>query len=355
MNDNDININISVIIPAYNCERTIHRTLKSILNQQQAPAEIIIINDGSTDNTEEICEKYSAKYKNIKVINLKKNKGVSNARNVGIKFTKGNYIHFVDADDTIEDNIYSIVSKKLKKNRVDCIEFGSNFVIENEKKIIEKRHIEKDLLCLNKNNIADFLKTLTYKDKERVLNVIWNKIYSKKTIADNNIKFDMNINLGEDFLFNCSFFSQMTSYSEIHDCLYNYFKNQANNLTSKFREDVLTRRKKIYFAWINLYKKYNIYNFKGESYFEKYEGKMLYYSLYSIFSPNCKLNNKDKEEFLGRIINDQHSCYITKYLKFGIEKKLLKLKKITMLFNYMKIKTKIKKIIKEKLNRRGYD
>lgn len=353
MNDN--NINISVIIPAYNCEKTIPKTLKSILHQQQAPMEIIIINDGSTDNTGEMCKKYSAKYKNIKVIDLKKNKGVSNARNVGIKFAKGNYIHFVDADDTVEENIYSIVLKELKKNRVECIEFGSNFVIENGKKIIEKRHIEKDLLCTNKNNIADFLKTLTYKDKERVLNVIWNKIYSKKTIDDNNIKFDMNINLGEDFLFNCDFFSQMTSYSEIHDCLYNYFKNQVNNLTSKFREDVLVRRKKIYFAWINLYKEYSIYSFKGKSYFEKYEGKMLYYSLYSIFSPNCKLNNKEKKEFLGKIINDQHSYYIIKYLKFGIEKELLKLKKINMLFNYMKIKTKIKILIKEKLNRRGYD
>ena len=261
----------------------------------------------------------------------------------------------MDADDTVKNNIYSVIIKTLNKETVDCIEFGCTFVSGNDFNIIEERYINKDTLCIDKECIANFLLSLKYSDKERMLNVIWNKIYSKEIIDKNNIRFDEKINLGEDFLFNCQYFAKMSSYFEIKDCLYNYYQNQTNNLTSKFRKDILVRRKKIYSAWIKLYQDYNIYQAKGETYFAKYEGKMLYYSLYTIFSPNCYLNNNEKREFLKEIINDQHSHYIIKYLKFGIEKILIKNKKASVLFSYMKIKVIIKNIIKKKLNRRSYE
>lgn len=341
--------NISVVIPAYNCEQTISKTLKSILNQQQQPMEIIIVNDGSTDNTKELCEKYSNEYENVKVINLKNNKGVSNARNTGVLHAKGNYIHFVDSDDTVENNIYFVANEHLKKGNIDCLEFGSNFIYKN--KILEKRYIKDEIYCENKNRIADFLQDMTYDDKERVLNVVWNKIYKKEVIVKNNITFNNKINLGEDFLFNCCFFEKMNSYLEINKCLYNYYKNQEGNLTSKFRTDVIMRRKIIYDAWVNLYKNYDIYHIKGESYFEEYEGKLLYYSLYTIFSPNCDLNNIEKEKFLKSIINNEHSKFLNSYLKRGIEKKIIEHSNEKLLLKYMRIKIAVKSIIKKAINK----
>ena len=344
------NINISVIIPAYNCEKTIPRTLESILNQKRLPLEIIVVNDGSKDATSKICKQYTNKYKIIKLFDLKTNKGVSNARNIGIQHANGSYVHFIDADDTIDENLYEIAIKTLNNAKVDCLEFGCNFVHKNI--VIESRHITQNIYCNNKKQIAEFLKSLTYSDKERVLNVIWNKIYSKKSIIKNNIQFNKEIDLGEDFLFNCSFFEKMNSYIEIKNCLYNYYKNQEGNLTSKFRTDVIKRATTVYEAWTNLYKKYNIYKLKGEDYFAKYEGKLLYYALYTVLSSNCKLSTIGKEKFIQNIITNEHSKYIKYYLKNGIEKKLIEHSNAKALLKYMQMKMYTKSIIKKIIRRR---
>ena len=103
---------VSVIIPVYNGEKTIEKCINSIINQSYKDLEIIIVNDGSTDNTYEICQKYSQKDDRIQVIN-QENKGVCLARNIGIKFSKGDYIQFVDSDDWLEPSIIA-----------DCINFG---------------------------------------------------------------------------------------------------------------------------------------------------------------------------------------------------------------------------------------
>ena len=92
---------ISVIIPAYNAEDTIKKTVKDVLTQTYKDFELIIVNDGSTDSTQEICEKIEKKDSRVKVFN-QKNGGLSNARNNGIKLATGNYITLIDADDRVE-------------------------------------------------------------------------------------------------------------------------------------------------------------------------------------------------------------------------------------------------------------
>ena len=325
MNNNQI----SVIIPVYNSEKTIKKTLESIVSQDVKPLEVIIINDASIDNTENICKVYEKKYSYIKLISLKRNQGVSNARNQGISFASGEFIHFVDSDDTLTKNMYSKVYEYLEKYKVDILSTGANFVCESDDNILEKRNIVLNRLCKNKKEIAKYLEEFSYKDKERVLNVIWNKIYSSKIIKENNIRFNNSIDLGEDFLFNCEYFKKINNFLEIKECLYNYYKNQDDNLTSKFRTDILKRRKLIYEAWINLY-----------------EGKMMYFSLYTVFSENCKLTEQQKERFLKSLINDEHAKYINYYLKFGIEKKLINSKSGNKLYKYMQTKSNLKKYIK---------
>lgn len=113
-------IKISVIIPIYNVEQYLSQCLDSIINQTYTNLEIILINDGSTDNSKKICNQYKLLDSRIIVIH-KSNKGLSDARNTGIKIATGDYISFVDADDFIDENMYTILSKKINTTNADII------------------------------------------------------------------------------------------------------------------------------------------------------------------------------------------------------------------------------------------
>lgn len=106
---------ISVVIPAYNVESCINRSVSSVLNQSFDDLEVIIIDDGSNDRTPSICDELAKKDHRVKVLH-QKNSGVSEARNVGIRHSLGKYIFFLDADDWLDLNYFKIVSKELKKD-----------------------------------------------------------------------------------------------------------------------------------------------------------------------------------------------------------------------------------------------
>ena len=109
-----MNPEISIIVPVYNVEKYLKRCIDSILNQSFTDFELILVDDGSTDNSGEIIDEYAIKDERIKVIH-KENGGLSSARNVGIEYSKGNYIAFVDSDDYINKNMYKILYKNAIK------------------------------------------------------------------------------------------------------------------------------------------------------------------------------------------------------------------------------------------------
>ncbi|BFK82357.1 hypothetical protein I3900191A7_25020 [Clostridium baratii] len=337
------NIKISIIIPVYNSEKFLNNTIESIIKQNLKNVELILINDCSTDSSGNICEFYKRNFKWIKYIELKENKGVGHARNIGLDMATGDYIHFIDSDDTLVENSYDKLFRNLNNNKIDLVTTGSN-IIENNK-IIEIRNIDENIFLNNINEIGKYLDNFELKDKDRVLNVIWNKLYSTDIIKRNNLRFDEEINLGEDFIFNCNYFKYINTFMESNICMYNYYKRYTGNLTTKFRLDVLSRRKRIYKEWTDLYNYYNLLNCDKKRKFEKIEGFLMYHSLYTIFSKNCNLNQKEKKQFLDEMIADEHINFVLKYKEKGIEYKYIKNKNINKLYNYMKIKISIKKII----------
>lgn len=127
---------LSIIIPAYNAEKTLERSLKSILEQNSKNIEIVIINDGSTDGTEEIAQKYIKKNRDIISYYKKENTGVADTRNYGIKKAKGKYIMFLDADDYVDVHLYAIINQYIEKD-IDLIKFKLQRVDEHGE-ILEK-------------------------------------------------------------------------------------------------------------------------------------------------------------------------------------------------------------------------
>ena len=163
---------VSVIVPFYNVEKYIDKCLNSLVNQTLEDIEIIIVNDGSKDNSETIAKEYASKYKNKIVYLEKENGGLSDARNYAMPYATGEYIAFLDSDDYVEFDMYEQMYKKAKKENADIVE--CNFLWEYPNETIES-------------------KGRIYKDKYDILLnarvVAWNKLIKRELIEKTKIKF----------------------------------------------------------------------------------------------------------------------------------------------------------------------
>lgn len=184
----------SVIIPCYNVENYIARTINSVLDQTFNDFEIILVNDGSVDNTGKILDEYLKKDTRIKVIH-QKNKGVSEARNTGIREAKGEYIYFLDGDDIINENLLLKADEIFKTQEVSYISFGYKMIYEDGK-------LKKDYCNPNYNNqiflSKEFLTLFFYK---KINQHICSFIVEKNIIKKNFLKFNPQLIRGEDLDF----------------------------------------------------------------------------------------------------------------------------------------------------------
>lgn len=225
---------ITVVIPAYNCESTIRRCVESILNQSYSKLEIILINDGSTDNTEEICEEIASTDDRI-IFFSNKNMGVSLTRNMGISFARGEYITFVDGDDYIEKDMYSKMLESIKKHNSDICVCGYNTVTDKSSQLhslpfdteyLDREEIEKTYVPLLIGNSSN----------KSIIGSCWCCLYASRIIK--KIPFLREIKLQEDTLFNIESFldKETRKVSFVNEGFYNYYF-VSNSATNKYRED----------------------------------------------------------------------------------------------------------------------
>lgn len=192
---NSENIKFSIIIPVYNVEKFLDKCLQTVCQMNLENKEIILINDGSTDNSKDILQKYKEKNtKNIKIIS-QKNQGISKARNVGMESSTGEYILFIDSDDFIDPKETEKILNEAYEAKVDIL-IGNFYEYFSDENIVEKPFIKSSL-----DEIYNGMKVFEYSDKEKYFSdVVWNKVYRKKFLMDNNLFFKEKL-LHEDTLF----------------------------------------------------------------------------------------------------------------------------------------------------------
>ncbi|WP_297481047.1 glycosyltransferase [uncultured Photobacterium sp.] len=179
-----MNPKISVIIAAYNAETHIRDTIESLLSQTYTNLEIIIIDDGSTDSTSNIINTISQNNINVKIKRIENN-GVSNARNIGINIAQGEYISFLDADDIIDNDFYAELYNQSNNKNIVCAQNIYNmYSLNNIKPWPNNLKLQSDFF------------------KNRICVYVWGKLYKKNFLDENMIRFDSDIKIGEDFLFN---------------------------------------------------------------------------------------------------------------------------------------------------------
>ncbi|UMB60335.1 glycosyltransferase [Lutibacter sp. A80] len=208
---------LSVIVPVYNVEDYLHKCIDSIINQTFHHLEIILVNDGSTDTSAQICDNYAKKDTRIKVIH-QSNAGVSVARNKGIEIAMGEYITFIDSDDFIEEDFIETLYTTSKKNNLDIV--ISNFHKEQEEIINERKSNFSTTKVFDRLEIQE--KIIPFFLKEDGLNSCCNKIYKADLIKNNAINFPIGITNGEDALFNLQCFNKATKVQFINYAGYYY-------------------------------------------------------------------------------------------------------------------------------------
>lgn len=210
---------ISIIIPIYNSEKYLDRCIESIVNQTYKNLEIILINDGSSDNCPKICDAWAKKDNRIKVIH-KENEGVSIARNIGINNSKGEYITFIDSDDYIDSKMYEKMLEKL--NNTDTKLCFCDINIVNFDQTITKFNFNNETIITKK----DFFETVFNNNAMNF--AVWNKLISRKLIG--NIRFDSNIYIREDALFLFECIEKIDKICYLNECLYFYQMDSNSTL-----------------------------------------------------------------------------------------------------------------------------
>lgn len=241
MRDTDL---ISIVIPVYNMEKRVEKCLQTVIGQTYQNLEIIVVNDGSTDGSLQICRSFEKIDDRVHVID-KKNEGVSAARNTALDIISGNYVAFIDSDDYVSDNYIQMLYETLKKNNADIVECGA--VVVNEStgtsgKILPRFQVEN-----NQNQIVS-----AFCRNEGANDYLWNKLFKKELFDE--IRFS-NFKCSEDFEILCHIFQKSSKIVSLNAPLYYYIRNDNSIGLSSFSEkkiDVIKARESIYQYYLSI-------------------------------------------------------------------------------------------------------
>ena len=212
---------ISVIIPVYNVEKYIKRCLDSVINQTYENLEIILVDDGTPDNSGVICDEYAKKDERIKVIH-KENGGLSSARNAGLDIAKGEYISFIDSDDYISDNFIERLYENLSENGAEIAQCGFKRTAKDSE---EKDSVSESVKIYSGVEMLGHI----HDEKGAETVVVWNKLYKAELFCD--VRFPVG-KIHEDEATTYKIFYKVKKVAMFDDKNYFYFFNE-NSITNK--------------------------------------------------------------------------------------------------------------------------
>lgn len=228
MMENIKNPLVSIIVPVYNGENFLKCCIDSILSQSYKNFELILINDGSTDNSSKICEEYRLKDKRIKYLS-QHNQGVSIARNKGLQIMQGEYVIFVDADDIVHKNLIDICIKTIKNSNCDLVIYSYKKFVNMIDYLLEKEIYE--MISLTQKDIFREI-FIGSNGRQRFRMLAWNKLYKAELFDD--IKFPLNRKYGEDASVTYKIIKKVASAIFIDNPPLYFYRDNPNSALNKF-------------------------------------------------------------------------------------------------------------------------
>ncbi|SCZ79709.1 glycosyltransferase family 2 protein [Pseudobutyrivibrio xylanivorans] len=302
---------ISIIIPAYNAQKYIARCLDSIISQIDRQIEVIVINDGSQDDTRVICERYHDNYDFINVVS-KENGGVSSARNAGIKMATGDYILFLDADDYLAEGT---IKWALDKSEQDVLVCGSFNYIKTRGRI-EPCYMDEKTYDVEKDSVDLFI----YK----IPNAPWGKLYNKNIIVEHDIKFPEGIPYAEDTIFMLEYLKYIRFVRTTNEIIYNYNFTDSGSAMWKYYPDFYKYMKVV------MEKKRQLSECKGLEYNESLDRETYYNRCLNHYMKNGKfdcleevINAFDVKDTVRSIKKQWYKNNWKSYITYIVKKKIL--------------------------------
>lgn len=219
----------SVIVPVYNVENYLPRCIDSLLAQNYVDLEILLIDNGSKDQSGQICEDYAAQFSNITAYHIP-NKGVSSARNFGLSKAKGEFICFVDADDYLVGNLFSDVESQLD-SQLDLLVFS--YYNSIEKNLSEIDRSAKILPTEGKKDKSDFIALFQELFLTDMMYTVWNKIYRREFLEEHQIVFE-SYELGEDVRFNLNVYQHVNTVFLVKSAYYVYVSGRVDSAMGQY-------------------------------------------------------------------------------------------------------------------------
>lgn len=212
---------VSIIVPIYNAENYLRRCVDSILNQEYTDYELLLVNDGSTDASGDICEEYGDRDPRVIVIQ-KENTGVSDSRNRALDRARGKYLQFLDSDDWITPDATRLFVRAAE-------EYGCDMVISDFYRVVGERlstkgDIEEEGVLTREEFAAHMMEN----PADFYYGVLWNKLYRRDIVEEHNLRMDTDINWCEDFMFNLEYIRYAKVFYALHAPIYYYVKRKGS-------------------------------------------------------------------------------------------------------------------------------
>lgn len=212
---------VSIIVPIYNAEQYLRRCVDSILNQEYTDFELLLVNDGSTDASGDICEEYGDRDPRVIVIQ-KENTGVSDSRNRALDRARGKYLQFLDSDDWITPDATRLFVRAAE-------EYGCDMVISDFYRVVGERlstkgDIEEEGVLTREEFAAHMMEN----PADFYYGVLWNKLYRRDIVEEHNLRMDTDINWCEDFMFNLEYIRYAKVFYALHAPIYYYVKRKGS-------------------------------------------------------------------------------------------------------------------------------
>ena len=301
---------VTIIMPVFNVENYVAKAIESVLNQTYKNIELIIIDDGSEDDTRNICNRYKNDYR-VKLVLKDKNTGVANSRNIGIDIADGSYIVFVDGDDYVDNNMIEKYMRIIEKYKVDLVTAGiyEEIVKKNNKyKILREIKFEEKMYTTVESLKQDFVKLWD----NHILYNIANKFYNMEIIKKNKITFP-EIDFGEDMRFNWNYLMKINNMYNTNECFYHYVRERVGSATTTHKDNLFELRKKEYIDFENFFKKFGISEGEGKEFLSRRHIDRVIGCIEGIFYESKDKNSRKNR--INIILNDIYTVEAVKYAK----------------------------------------
>lgn len=232
---------VSIIVPVFNAERWLKECLDSIIYQSYQYLDIILVDDGSTDESGKICDQYARKDARIKVIHTK-NGGVSSARNLGLDSAQGEYVSFIDSDDFVDTHYISAMLDRSEETGADIVfcqmsTYADNYAVSIDENIPDDIQVDVH----NDDFVKFFCRFFSY--KSNIFGSSWRTLFKKNIIE--NIRFASEIKISEDLLFLARAMLNATHISSVEEHLY-FYRKTSQSVTAKYKKFFLSSQLSLY-------------------------------------------------------------------------------------------------------------